>query len=111
MKSGSLHRLLPFGLIVALLAGVVACSRTPQADVRLMDSAEAMMESAPDSALALMERVDSAAVRGRADRARYALLRSMALDRNYIDTTDLSILQPAIDYYPKHGTPDQRLKT
>ena len=35
----------------------------------------------------------------------------MALDRNYIELTDFSILQPAIDYYPKHGTPDQRLKT
>ena len=63
MKSGFFYRLLPFGLILALLAGVVACSRTPREDVELMDSAEAVMESAPDTALALMKRVDSAAVR------------------------------------------------
>ncbi|MDE6271734.1 MAG: hypothetical protein K2M31_01865, partial [Muribaculaceae bacterium] len=31
--------------------------------------------------------------------------------KNYIDTTDFRVLQPAIDYYESHGTPDQRLKT
>ena len=41
----------------------------------------------------------------------YALLRSMALDKNYIDTTIFDILQPAIDYYPEHGTADERLRT
>ena len=46
-----------------------------------------------------------------ADGPRYALLRSMALDKNYIDTTDFSVLQPAIDYYLTKGTPDQKLRT
>ena len=35
----------------------------------------------------------------------------MALDKNYIDTTTFDILQPAIDYYIKNGTPDEKLKT
>ena len=35
----------------------------------------------------------------------------MALDKNYIDTTDFSVLQPAIDYYLTKGTPDQKLRT
>ena len=42
---------------------------------------------------------------------RIALLRTMALDKNYIDTTTFDILQPAIDYYIKNGTPDEKLKT
>lgn len=36
---------------------------------------------------------------------------SIALDKNYIDTTTLEILQPAIDYYLKKGTSDEKLKT
>ena len=35
----------------------------------------------------------------------------MALDKNSIDTTTFDILQPAIDYYIKHGTPDEQLRT
>ncbi|MGN0225684.1 MAG: hypothetical protein ACI4A7_06355, partial [Prevotella sp.] len=35
----------------------------------------------------------------------------MALDKNYIDTTTFDVLQPAIDYYIKHGTPDEQLRT
>lgn len=40
-----------------------------------------------------------------------ALLKSMALDKNYIDTTTFDVLQPAIDYYLKKGTPDEKLRT
>ncbi len=36
---------------------------------------------------------------------------SMALDKNYIDTTTFDVLQPAIDYYLKKGTPDEELRT
>ena len=35
----------------------------------------------------------------------------MALDKNYIDTTTFDVLQPAIDYYLDHGTPDEKLRT
>ncbi len=104
-------RLLLFVPVVILRLGVWGCSKTPQRDIELMNRAEELMETAPDSSLAIMESVDSDAVRGRADRARYALLMSMALDRNIIELKDFNVLQPAIDYYPKHGTPDERLKT
>ena len=43
--------------------------------------------------------------------ARYALMKSMALDKNYVDTTTFDVLQPAIDYYFKKGSPDERLRT
>lgn len=34
----------------------------------------------------------------------------MALDRNYVDTTDIRIIMPAVRYYSRKGTPDDRLK-
>ena len=61
--------------------------------------------------LAVLQGIPASAVKGKKASARYALLSSMALDKNYIDTTTFDILQPAIDYYTQHGTPDEQLRT
>jgi hypothetical protein len=36
---------------------------------------------------------------------------SMALDKNYIDTTTFEVLQPAIDYYLENGSLNEKLRT
>lgn len=41
----------------------------------------------------------------------YALLLSIALDKNYIDVTNDSIIAPAVKNYAKHGSADEKLKT
>lgn len=69
------------------------------------------MESQPDSALTLLISIDKQRLSGDRQKAQYALLMSMALDKNYIDTTSFEVLQPAIDYYLKKGTPDEKLRT
>ena len=76
-----------------------------------LEIAENLMDSKPDSALAVLEGIPASKVKGKEISARYALLKSMALDKNSIDTTTFDILQPAIDYYIKHGTPDEQLRT
>lgn len=76
-----------------------------------LDAAESVMETAPDSALALLESVDSAALNTASLSARHALLKSMAYDKNYIDLTTLDIIRPAIDYYHSSGSPDEMLRT
>lgn len=73
--------------------------------------AESIIESAPDSAYRMLLTIDKANLSGKKEKAKYALLMSMALDKNYIDTTSFEILRPAIDYYLKNGTPDEKLKT
>ena len=52
-----------------------------------------------DSCLTVLKSIDTTALTRPADKARWSLLYAMALDKNYIDTTDLSVLQPAIDRY------------
>lgn len=69
------------------------------------------MEEHPDSALLILETVDKSRLGSEAERARYALLMSMALDKNYIDTTTFDVLRPAIDYYLENGNPDEKLRT
>lgn len=76
-----------------------------------MDIAENLIETQPDTALSILSAIDKSRLGDKEERARYALLMSMALDKNYIDTTSFAILQPAIDYYLKHGTPDEKLRT
>ena len=76
-----------------------------------MDKAESLMDAKPDSALVVLENIPVSSVKGKEAAARYALLKSMALDKNYIDTTTFDVLQPAIDYYIEHGTPDEQLRT
>ena len=69
------------------------------------------MLSAPDSSLRIIDSISVADISDAKQTARYALLKSMALDKNYIDTTTFDVLQPAIDYYLDHGTPDEKLRT
>ncbi len=69
------------------------------------------MLSSPDSALHILDKINVGGLSGKEQKARYSLLKSMALDKNYIDTTTFDVLQPAIDYYLDHGTPDEMVKT
>ena len=105
------HALHTAGLYLALLAALYLTACTRPAAVPELDTADSLMEQRPDSALALLHRIDTLRLTSRHDRARYAMLLSMALDKNYIDLKDFHVLQPAIDYYEDHGTPTEQMRT
>ncbi|MDE6792180.1 MAG: hypothetical protein K2J48_03760 [Muribaculaceae bacterium] len=88
----------------------VGCSQQTEAWLE-MDEAEVLMKEKPDSSLVSLNNIKTSSLQGKKEKARYALLKSMALDKNYIDTTNFDVLQPAIDYYPNHGTEDEKLRT
>lgn len=90
---------------------MVSCSDSKEQEV--LNHVEAVIEAHPDRALALLRGVDKASLGSDKERARYALLMSMALDKNYIDTTSFDVIQPAIEYYLDRdkGTPDDKLRT
>lgn len=96
-------------LLMLFLWLMVSCSDSKEQEV--LNHVESVIEAHPDSALALLRGVDKASLGSDKERARYALLMSMALDKNYIDTTTFDIIQPAIEYYLDKGTPDEKLKT
>ena len=97
-------------VLLLILLSTAGCNRRSSVDEK-MDLADSLMMSKPDSALMVLEGIPASDVKGKERSARYALLKSMALDKNYIDTTTFDVLQPAIDYYIKHGTPDEQLRT
>ncbi len=76
-----------------------------------IDRAEAILNTHPDSALSLLSSINKDKLGDNEEKARYALIMSMALDKNYIDTTSFDVLQPAIDYYLYKGSADERLRT
>lgn len=89
-------------LMLLLLACCIAsCSNHKQQET--LNRAESLMEAHPDSALTLLRGIEKSELGSKEEQARYALLMSMALDKNYIDTTSFDVLQPAIDYFLKNG--------
>ena len=86
-------------LTVSILISVLTlCGRNQTVDESL-DRAESCMSASPDSALAILESIDSLHFDSRSQNARYALLKSIALDKNYIDRTDDSLVNIAVSYY------------
>lgn len=72
---------------------------------------ESYIEEKPDSALVTLEQIDLSELSSKEETAKYALLYSMALDKNFIDKTDFDVLQPAIDYYEDNGSATDKLRT
>lgn len=97
-------------LLSVITLTAVCCDRYSEANKK-MNVAESIIETHPDSALNLLDSIDPDKLHGKKTKARYALLMSMTLDKNCIDTTEFVVIQPAIDYYLKKGTADEKLKT
>ncbi len=99
-----------FALITAVTF-IVACGPSlKQRVAATLDDVESFINERPDSALAVLEGVDSAALTTRAIRARYSLLHVMALDKCYKDITAPGLLDEASEWYEHHGTADEKMK-
>lgn len=81
-------------IAVALLLVVQACNNTKDVEAEL-HRADVYMDEHPELALEALEAIDIGALTTRETQAKYALLYSMALDKNYIDVTNDSIIAPA----------------
>lgn len=95
------------GPLIALLA-IFGCNNAIK---DRLDDINGYIRQRPDSALAELRKIDSSALCSKALKAQYALLYAMALDKNYIDTTDVSIIKPAVEYYDKNGNNQLRARS
>lgn len=77
---------------------------------RILEGIESYIHERPDSALAVLESIDPAKLRSARLRAEYSLWYTAALDKNYIDTTDLEVIRPAYEYYSRHGRPVDKMR-
>ena len=99
-------------LLTILLLGLclVACTQHSTYWGTLLDI-ESYIEERPDSALVVLEQIDISQLSNKEEKAKHALLLSMALDKNFIDKTSFEVLQPAIDYYKDNGSATDKLRT
>ena len=95
-----IHKIQSIIITLMIILLFASCNRNT-AILEEMGMAENLMDSKPDSALTILENIPVTNIKGKEIAARYALLKSIALDKNYIDTTTFDVLQPAIDYYLK----------
>ena len=99
-------------LLIITAITIVSCNDARKSETfRVLEDVDSYIEARPDSALAVLEGIDVEDLGSREEKAKYALLMSMALDKNYIDRTDFEVLQPAIDYYESHGSATDKLRT
>ena len=95
------HTLFTLAMLVTFCS---ACSNTESQ--KKLYSAESLLQTKPDSCLAIMESIVPSYLKTKEERARYALLMSAALDKNYIDVASDSLIRVAVDYYSVRN--DQR---
>ena len=98
-------------LLVFLIIMLGQCSCASRHTAATLNDVETYIQQRPDSALATIRAIDTTTLTTRSLRAHYALLHAMALDKNWIDTTDVNVVMPAVVYYDRQGSADQKMKS
>ena len=75
----------------------------------VLNLAESLLQQRADSALLILNSIDPHLLKRKETEARYALLKSAALDKNHIDITSDSLITTAVDYYSRHGNSYRRM--
>ena len=96
--------------IIGVILCLISCKNHSQEWEKLQE-VETYIEEHADSALLVLQDIRPENLSNKEEKAKHALLLSMAMDKNYIDRTDFEVLQPAIDYYADKGTADDKLRT
>ena len=95
---------------LSALLGVTLFICCQQTITTRLDEAENLLDSRPDSALCILESIPSSELRSEESNARYALLRSIAYDKNYIDLQSDSIIRKATAFYSKQLASIDRMR-
>ncbi len=95
--------------VCAAAVGLLSCSKADLETERTLADVASFIEERPDSALTILDTMDSFSLTTSALKARHSLLLAMARDKNYIDDTTDSIIAPAVSWYRRHGSADEKL--
>lgn len=76
----------------------------------MLTEADAIMEEQPDSAMAILERIDRSALTADSDLPYYALLYTQAQIKNWIEVDSDTLINIAFDIYKDAGDSDLRMR-
>ena len=60
-----------------------------------LSQVESYIEERPDSALVVLGQINTAELSGKAEKAKYAVLYTQAIDKNFIDERELKLISEA----------------
>lgn len=96
--------------MAAIVLCVLYCSSCTTRTQDLEKIAD-FISTEPETALDILEGIDSDRLASKKDKAFHSLLLSMALDKNCIDICNDSIISYALSYYSRKGDPLDRCRT
>lgn len=77
----------------------------------ILTEAERQLSDAPDSALVTLQSVKRHVLLRPKVRARYGLIYSAVLDKNFVDVASDSLIRYSASYYDAHGTAEERMRS
>lgn len=92
--------------IIFALALSLSCDRRVNEQ---LDSIEDSLSTDPADAYEKLTSISTKQLRSKSTQARYALLMSLAMDKNYIDTDCDSLIRVAVQYYERHGSRKEKM--
>lgn len=90
-------------LLLLILSAFILAGCTSVKINNTLKDVESYISERPDSALAVIESIGRIDLKSKRSKAHHALLHAMALDKNYIDVTDDSLANVAVNFFSKHG--------
>lgn len=96
-----------FFLSLALMA--TACRESE--NMKVLENADKVMEEYPDSALSLLNTIDASTLKGKKEKAYYALLITQARVKNHIIVTNDSLINIAADYFENNGNDFNKMRS
>ena len=85
-------------VVIIIAISLFGCSESSKVN-DIFSKAEQLMDVQPDSALLLLQGVNTDELSTKEGKARHALLLSQAYDKNYIDLTNDSLINVAVEFY------------
>ncbi len=96
------------GILILLLSLLASCGNGDT--WQRMDTADSLIEQYPDSALTILQSIDSTKITGAKLRARHALLTIQARVKTYRNSISDTAALPLLDYYSDHGPDFDRMR-
>lgn len=93
-------------ILFLFIVSLTACQKQSHI-LPLLQEAETLMDSRPDSSLCLLESVQSPENLSVAEYATWCLLVTQARDKNYVEHTSDSVIGVAVRYFEKYGPQDK----
>ena len=94
-----------FSCLIGVVFLLYSCGRKEYGLPLELQWAEALMQTAPDSALEILERMPPILPSDKKDYATWCLLLTQARDKNYIEHTSDSLISIALSYFEEQSDP------